>query len=119
MNRAAPAPLDNMGRPEPRVDGRLKVTGAARYGSDFPVANPAFAYLVTSPIAKGSITRMDLADAMQVPGVLSILTHENTAELKPLKYEMGGGGPNSSIQDLGPDIKHDGQVIAMVVAESF
>jgi xanthine dehydrogenase YagR molybdenum-binding subunit len=33
-----------MGKPEPRIDGRLKVTGEARYGSDFPVANPAYAF---------------------------------------------------------------------------
>jgi xanthine dehydrogenase YagR molybdenum-binding subunit len=119
MNRAAPEPLMNMGRPEPRVDGRLKVTGAARYGSDFPVARPAFAYLVTSAIAIGRIVRMDLMAAKAVPGVLDILTHENTAELKQLKYEASGGGPSTSMQDLGPEIKHDGQIIAMVVAESF
>jgi xanthine dehydrogenase YagR molybdenum-binding subunit len=119
MNRAAPEPKDNMGRPEPRVDGRLKVTGAARYGSDFPVAKPAFAFLVTSAIARGRITTMDLAAASAVPGVLDILTHENTTELKPIAYAAGGGGPTTSIQDLGPDIKHDGQIIAMVVAESF
>ena len=52
MNRAAPAPLDNMGRPEPRLDGRAKVTGEARYGSDFAMSDPAYAFLVTSPIAK-------------------------------------------------------------------
>jgi xanthine dehydrogenase YagR molybdenum-binding subunit len=119
MNRAAPEPLQNMGRPEPRVDGRLKVTGAARFGSDFPVAKPAFAYLVTSTIAAGRIVRMDLSAAKSVPGVLDILTHENTSELKQLKFEATGGGPTTSIQDLGPDIKHDGQIIAMVIAESF
>jgi xanthine dehydrogenase YagR molybdenum-binding subunit len=108
-----------MGRPEPRVDGRLKVTGAARYGSDFPVARPAFAYLVTSAIAAGRIAGMDLTAAKAVPGVLDILTHENTTELKQLKFEMSGGGPNTSMQDLGPEIKHDGQIIAMVLAESF
>jgi xanthine dehydrogenase YagR molybdenum-binding subunit len=119
MNRAAPEPKDNMGRPEPRVDGRLKVTGAARYGSDFPVAKPAFAFLVTSAIARGRIRLMDLAAAKAVPGVIDILTHENTGELKPIAYAPGGGGPTTSIQDLGPEIKHDGQIIAMVVAESF
>ena len=35
MNRAAPEPKDNMGRPEPRLDGRRKVTGEARYGRIF------------------------------------------------------------------------------------
>lgn len=119
MNRAAPNPLDNMGRPEPRVDGRLKVTGAARYGSDFAVANPAHAFLVTSPIALGRIVRMDLSAAKAVPGVLDIFTHENTGELKQLRYESSGGGPSTSILDLGPEIRHDGQIVAMVVAESF
>jgi xanthine dehydrogenase YagR molybdenum-binding subunit len=108
-----------MGRPEPRVDGRLKVTGAARYGSDFPVSKPAFAFLVTSAIARGRIKRMDLAAAKAVPGVIDILTHESTAELKSIEYAPGGGGPTTSIQDLGPEIRHDGQIIAMVVAESF
>jgi xanthine dehydrogenase YagR molybdenum-binding subunit len=119
MNRAAPEPRANMGRPEPRVDGRLKVTGEARYGSDVPVNNPAYAFLVTSPIACGEITRIDLAEAMAVPGVLDIFTHENTGDLKEIKYAPGGGGPTSSIQDLGPRIQHDGQIVAMVVAATF
>ena len=60
MNRAAPEPKANMGEPEPRLDARLKVTGEARYGSDMPVSNPAFAFLVTSAIAKGTIASIDL-----------------------------------------------------------
>ena len=119
MSRAAPEPKANMGKPEPRVDGRLKVTGEARYGSDFPVSNPTFAYLVTSSIAKGEITGMDLSDAKAVPGVLDIFTHENTGKLKNLKFGAGGGGPTTSIQDFGPKIQHDGQIVAMVVADSF
>jgi xanthine dehydrogenase YagR molybdenum-binding subunit len=62
MSTAAPEPKENMGKPEPRIDGRLKVTGEARYGSDFPVANPAYAFLVTSAIAKGRITAMNLTE---------------------------------------------------------
>jgi xanthine dehydrogenase YagR molybdenum-binding subunit len=119
MNRAAPEPKANMGQPEPRIDGRLKVTGEARYGSDFPVANAAFAFLVTSPIAKGEIIDMDLAAAQAVPGVLDIFTHENTGDLKEIKYAPGGGGATTSIQDLGPRIQHDGQIVAMVVADTF
>ena len=37
----------------------LKVTGEARYGSDTPVANPAYAFLVTSAIARGRIAAID------------------------------------------------------------
>ena len=58
----------------PRADARVKVTGAARYPSDIPVANPAFACLATSAIALGSIRAISLEAARAVPGVLDILT---------------------------------------------
>jgi len=119
MSRAAPEPKTNMGRPEPRIEARLKVTGEARYASDMPVHNPAFAFLVTSPVAKGEITGIDRNDAKAVPGVVEIFTHENTGELKQLKYGSSGGGAATSIQDFGPKIQHDGQIVAMVVADTF
>jgi xanthine dehydrogenase YagR molybdenum-binding subunit len=115
-NAAAPDPKANMGAPAPRYDARLKVTGEARYPADVPVANPAYAFLVTSAIAKGRIERLDLDEARAVPGVLDILTYENTAELKPAKF---GGESSTSIQSLGPDIQHEGQIIAVVVADTF
>ena len=94
---------------------RLKVTGEARYASDFPVSNPAFAYLVTSTIAKGRITALDLAEARAVPGVLDILTHENTGDLKAVAF----GSASTSTQQLGPEIDHDGQIVAVVLADTF
>jgi xanthine dehydrogenase YagR molybdenum-binding subunit len=118
VNTAAPAPKMNMGEPAPRIDARLKVTGEARYPSDVPVSNPAFAYLVTSAIARGRIQRLDVREAKAVPGVLDILTHENTIELKPMKFGAAGGG-STSIQSLGPDIAHAGQIIAVVLADTF
>ena len=119
MPKAAPEPLSNMGKPEPRLDGRLKVTGEARYGSDFVVSNPAYAFLVTSAIAKGRIESMDLRAAEAVPGVLEIFNYENTGELKDIKYARGGGGPISSIQGFGPRIDYGGQIVALVVADTF
>ena len=62
-----------------------KVTGEALYASDVPVRNPAFAFLVTSPIAKGRIDEIDLGGALAVPGVLDVLTYENT-KLKEVKF---------------------------------
>ena len=116
-NAAAPAPGANMGEPAPRLDARLKVTGEARYASDFPVSNPAFAFLVTSTIAKGRITALDLAEARAVPGVLDILTHENTGDLKAV--EFGRRRLRHRSQQLGPEIDHDGQIIAVVLADTF
>jgi xanthine dehydrogenase YagR molybdenum-binding subunit len=119
MNRAAPTPKANMGRPEPRIDGRLKVTGEARYGSDFAVANPAYACLITSSIAKGRTGAIDVAHAKAIPGVLEIFTHENIGRLHEVEFSTGGGGATTSIQDMGPEIRHDGQIIGMVVADTF
>src|ERR1043166_7738742 len=84
MKRAAPDPLENMGKPEPRKEARLKVTGEAQYASDMSVNNPAFAFLITSPVARGTITAIDLGDAKAVRGVIDIFTHENTGDLKIL-----------------------------------
>jgi xanthine dehydrogenase YagR molybdenum-binding subunit len=119
MSRAAPDAKRNMGEPVPRIDGRQKVTGEALYPSDFPLRNPAFAYLVTSSIAKGRISQIDLAEAMAVPGVIDILTHGNT-RLNEVKYSTGGGGgPTTSWQNLGPEIGHDGQIVGVVIADTF
>jgi xanthine dehydrogenase YagR molybdenum-binding subunit len=121
MTVAAPAPKANMGEPAPRLDARFKVTGEARYAADVPLANPAYAFLVLSPIAKGRVAAFDLTEARAVPGVLEILTHENTAnDVRPTKFFGEGGRASTSIRPLSsPQIWHDGQVIAMVVADTF
>ncbi len=119
MSAAAPAPGHNMGKPEPRLDARAKVTGEARYPADTPLANPAYAFLVTSPIARGRIEAIDLGAASAVPGVLDILTYQNTADLKEVKFSSGGAGASTSIQGLGPEIAHAGQIVAMVLADTF
>ncbi len=113
---AAPDPKENMGAPAPRYDARLKVTGEARYPSDIAVANPAYAVLVTSTIAKGMIKSLDLDDARAVTGILDILTKDNTGTLKPVKF---GEASSTSIEQLGPEIFHSGQIIAIVVADTF
>lgn len=110
-----------LGDPAERVDGRAKVTGAARYGSDPEVARPVFAFLAVSPIARGSITRIDDHQARAVAGVLDILTHENMAgEVRPAKFISSGGYLGSSIMPLSSSrIFHAGQIVAVVLADGF
>ena len=50
-----------IGHATPRIDARAKVTGEARYGSDIGMPAAAFAYLVTSTIARGRITGSTIA----------------------------------------------------------
>jgi xanthine dehydrogenase YagR molybdenum-binding subunit len=120
MSIAAPEPKANMGQPVPRYDAVAKVTGRAEYAADVPLANPAYAYLVTSSIAKGRIDSFDLSEARGVRGVIDIVTHENAERLTDSKLFSNGGHASTTIQPLkSADIAHDGQIVAVVVAETF
>src|SRR5438552_12856383 len=109
----------SIGLPRPRVEGRLKVTGEALYPSDIAVPNPAHAVLVTSSIAKGKIRAFHLAAARAVPGVLDILTFQNTKGAFKTQPNPGGvsGGATTSLESA--KIWHDGQIIAVVVADTY
>lgn len=117
----APEPKENMGRPIPRYEALQKVTGAKIYADDLSVpGRPAHAFLATSTIAKGRITAIDDTAAKAVSGVLMIMTHENRPDLGEMKTFGGGGFGITDLAPLaGPEIHHDGQPIAMIVADSF
>jgi xanthine dehydrogenase YagR molybdenum-binding subunit len=113
--------LFKIGTAAARVDGRLKVTGEARYASDMPLADPVYAFLVTSAIARGRIAEIGDRASRALPGVLEILTHRNMADaIKPTKLFSDGGYVGSTIMPLASDqIWHAGQIVAVVLAESF
>ena len=110
-----------IGTAAPRIDGRLKVTGEARYASDMPLAAPVFAFLATSAIAHGRITSIADGEARAVPGVIDILTHQNIGDaVKQTKLFSDGGYVGSTIMPLASDqIWHGGQIVAVVLAETF
>src|SRR4051794_15464375 len=117
-----PAHPEGIGTATTRVDGRAKVTGAARYGSDFfGGQDPAYAFLATSAIARGRITSLDESEARSTPGVLDILTYRNVGDrIKPGKTFSEKGYMGTSIAPLASDrIQHDGQIVAVVIADTF
>ncbi|RWI50290.1 MAG: xanthine dehydrogenase family protein molybdopterin-binding subunit [Mesorhizobium sp.] len=120
MNEAVQVSNANMGQPVPRYDGWLKVTGAARYTSDTPVTDAAYAYLVTSAVARGRITAFDETATRAVPGVLDVMTHRNRPPLNPIKMFIEGGQGLMSAPALeSADIHHEGEIVAMVLADSY
>jgi xanthine dehydrogenase YagR molybdenum-binding subunit len=104
-----------------RVDGPLKVTGGARYASDMGVTSPAYAYFHTSAIAVGRIDAIEEIEARGLPGVLDILTWRNAAgEFDAIKIFSQGGPATTTIMPLqSPEVRHDGEIIAVVVADSY
>ena len=114
--RPEPLRSTKIGEPAQRLDGRLKVLGQARYPSDMPVARPAYAVLLTSAIARGRIRAFDLSAAKAVRGYVDILTFQNTQGLIKTPPDFAG----ASTQTLESDrIQHDGQIIALVLADTF
>lgn len=77
-----------VGKPMDRVDGRLKVTGAARYSAEVEVPDLVHAVLVMSTIAKGRIQQIDTQAAERAPGVLAVITHLNAPKLNFDKPEQ-------------------------------
>jgi xanthine dehydrogenase YagR molybdenum-binding subunit len=86
-----------IGKPMNRVDGRLKVTGAARYSAEFPMENLVHAVLIGSSITRGTIKSIDTSAAEKLPGVIAILTHLNAPKLKEMPdFTKGGAGSRNS-----------------------
>ena len=111
-----------IGKPVDRVDGRLKVTGGARYAAETQMANVTYGVLVTSTIAKGKIVLIDPSAAEKMPGILAVLTHRNAPRL-PV-WEEVPDTPNPSVgqplQPLRDDVvHHNGQPVAVVVADTL
>ncbi len=117
----APATRSLQGAATLRIDGRDKVTGAARYGSDFAPGAVAWAYLKTSAIAKGQIVEFDERAARAVPGIIDILTWREVGErVAPGKMMLPDGYMGSTIAPLrSAQILHAGQIVAVAVAETF
>src|SRR5450432_3810618 len=106
-----------LGDPTSRIDGVAKVTGAAKFASDEAVPNPAYAYLVTSAVARGRIGSFEMGKARAVRGVLDILTYENVGGLA--KPAPGPDGKPSTSSLESAKIWYAGQIIAIVVAETY
>jgi xanthine dehydrogenase YagR molybdenum-binding subunit len=103
-----------------RVDGRQKVTGAAKYSAEYQIPNLTYAVLVESTIAKGRIKNLDTKKAENAPGILAIIHHGNAPKVPG--YDAGGnpakpptgGEPFRIFQSA--KIYFGGQPIAVVVA---
>jgi xanthine dehydrogenase YagR molybdenum-binding subunit len=131
----------SLGAPLDRVDGRLKVTGGAKFAAEFPIANAAHGVIVTSTIAKGRVTAMDTPAAMRMPGVISILTPFTAQKVNvpppltqsapqgaaaPSAAQTGGQGQPAPARAMrvptvvqSTEVHYNGQPIGLVVADTF
>lgn len=102
------AQLSIVGARIPRVDAREKVTGRARFTTDIQRPGMLHAAFVRAPMARGTVTAIETTDALQLPGVVDVLT------MRDLPRPMRAGG----LPLLGTTVLYPNQPIAAVCAES-
>ncbi|MEV0999505.1 xanthine dehydrogenase family protein molybdopterin-binding subunit [Nonomuraea sp. NPDC050202] len=100
-----------------RVDGRAKVTGAARYAADHEVAGALHGFLVMSTIARGEVVEIDARAALAHPGVVAVYTHADMARLGLRLPGFPYNRPFIPMQDTR--VHHNGQPVAYVVAQTL
>ena len=111
------------GEPLSRVDGRLKVTGQARYAAEHSVPGCVHGVLVTSSIAKGRIKRLDTATAEKAPGVLAIISHLNAPKAPGYQSPQTNKNPRVEGQEFrvfyDDQVHFNNQPVVLAVAETL
>lgn len=110
-----------------RIDGRLKVTGAALYTADRSLPGMLHAYGVFSTVASGRVTAIDTTAARRVPGVVDILHHDHFLRLyrAPKAPISATTILTAAITDEhrlpfeDATIHYAGQFVALVIADTF
>ncbi|AHM58460.1 aldehyde oxidase and xanthine dehydrogenase molybdopterin binding protein [Flammeovirgaceae bacterium 311] len=106
-----------------RVEGQLKVTGAARYAAEYNLPGVTFGVMITSNIARGRISNLDTKAAEKSPGVLAVITHKNSPEIPGYETSVNNEGSRVYGQEFrlfyDDKILHNFQPIALVVADTY
>ncbi|MFE3554889.1 xanthine dehydrogenase family protein molybdopterin-binding subunit [Streptomyces sp. NPDC059193] len=109
----------SVGTAHTRVEGRAKVTGAARFAGEIPFAELAYGWLVLSTAARGRIRSMGTDAVLAMPGVITVLHHGNAPRLETGYPGLMGMQPDVSIALFQHDrVPHSGWPVALVVAET-
>ncbi|MFJ7909292.1 xanthine dehydrogenase subunit D [Kitasatospora sp. NPDC096204] len=106
------ASKDGIGGSPLRPDGNLKVRGEFAYSSDLWHEDMLWGTALRSPHPRANILSVDLSEALKVPGVYAVLTHE---DIPGTKYY------GLDVQDqpaLAIDrIRYHGEPVALVAAD--
>ncbi|WP_439357055.1 xanthine dehydrogenase family protein molybdopterin-binding subunit [Bradyrhizobium sp. DASA03007] len=105
----------------PRVDGRAKVTGAARYAAEFSLPGQLHAVPVNAAVGLGRITAIHEEPVLALPGVVAVLSHKNAPRLA---YRSHKGSIDPAIGERIHMLQDDrvhfyGQAVALVLAETL
>ncbi|MCZ9350456.1 xanthine dehydrogenase family protein molybdopterin-binding subunit [Streptomyces mutabilis] len=108
-----------VGTAHTRVEGRDKVTGAARYAGEVPFADLAHGWLALSTVTRGRVRSIDTDAVLGMPGVLAVLHHGNAPRVDTDYIGLLGIPPDPTAAVFQDDrVPHAGWPVALVVAET-
>ncbi|MEU0071896.1 xanthine dehydrogenase family protein molybdopterin-binding subunit [Streptomyces sp. NPDC006332] len=118
MTTAPTARKNAVGTAHTRIEGRDKVTGAARYAAEIPFAELAHGWLVLSTVARGRIRSVEDGPVLAMPGVVAVLHHGNAPRVDT-GYVGLLGAPDQTVGVFQHDrVPHMGWPVALVVADT-
>jgi xanthine dehydrogenase YagR molybdenum-binding subunit len=109
----------NIGQPQTRREGLLKVQGAATFAADNHPPGMLYAVMAGAQIARGRVLSLDVAAAKAVPGVVEVMTpdHKPPLAMKPDDKHHPFMFRMNLLQDSS--VRFVNQPIAVVIAETF
>lgn len=108
-----------VGKVKPKIDGRQLVAGWKSFVEDRVEPGACALVVLRSPHAHAYITRIDTSEAEKMPGVITIITHENCPDV--FYMQAGQGNPEPSPHDhrlFNRKVRHVGDRVAAIVAET-
>lgn len=109
--------MKEVNQPHPKLDGKGLVMGRPAYTDDLAPANALIVKLLRSPHAFARIKTIDTQKALDVPGVVCILTHRDLP--RQVISKAGQGYPEPSPYDrfiLDETVRYCGDEVAIVAA---
>src|SRR5246127_564858 len=121
ISQQSPASSSPIARDTLRIDGPRKVTGVAKYASDFQFPGMLYAVPVEATIANGKLVTLDATAAEKMPGVRAVLHRGNIGKIF---RSTPAPGFDRVCLDRRPPFEDDtihywGQYIALAVADTF
>ena len=114
------SPDRHIGQSVPRKEDRRLVQGQGVFVDDVKRHGMGYVHFVRSPYAHARILSVDVAAALQAPGVYGTLTGDEVATLTDPFFQIGGP-PGGNIRDFALAVgkaRFVGEPVAAVVAET-
>ncbi len=114
-----------IGQSVKRVEDKRFLTGRGRFTDDIVLPGQTYAAFVRSPYAHAKIIRVDIDEAMGMPGVIKIFTGEDVAHINgvPVGWQVNFKNGDTMREPKHPllladKVRHVGDPVAVVIAET-